>query len=221
MNDKVHITYLFDPLCGWCYGASDIMRRLSLRPNLQVALAPTGLFAGPGARAMNAQFAAFAWSNDVRIASLTGRRFAEAYRDKVLGMEGSMLDSGPATLAMTAVALTAPAAELECLRLIQEARYVLGRDVTESQSLIDILDQAGFGAAAARLVSPDVELVSTNRRRIADARALKDEFRVDGVPALIVDDGRSRRYLAASALLGNADPISSLLGASASAGIGV
>jgi len=212
MSGKVHITYLFDPLCGWCYGASGVIGQLSLRSDLEITLAPTGLFAGRGARPMDAQFAAFAWSNDLRIASLTGRSFSGDYRAKVLGKQGGMLDSGPATLALTAVALTTPAAELDVLRMIQEARYIHGLDVTENLVLIDILENGGFAVAAARLASPDEELLASNRWRVATARALKDEFRADGVPALIVDDGKSRRHLGASSLFGNQDLLSTLLG---------
>lgn len=217
MSDTVQITYLFDPLCGWCYGASGIMRELHTRPEIEVELAPTGLFSGRGARPLDAQFAAFAWSNDLRIAALTGRTFTEAYRERVLGKHGAMLDSAPATLALTAVKLTAPGAELDALRLIQEARYAHGLDVTENLVLIDILKKAGFAAAAARLTSLDEDLLEANGLRIAKARALKDEFRVDGVPALIVEDGDIRRPLGASHLLGDPDLLSTLLQPRASA----
>lgn len=217
MSDKVHITYLFDPLCGWCYGASGIMRELSSRPEIEVELAPTGLFSGRGARPVDAQFAAFAWSNDLRIAALTGRTFTEEYREQVLGKLGSMLDSAPATLALTAVSLTTPEAELNALRLIQEARYIRGLDVTENLVLIETLENAGFGAAAALLRASDEDLLEANNRRLVSARALKDEFRVDGVPALIVDDGTSRRSLGARHLFGDPDLLSTLLQPRASA----
>lgn len=217
MSDKVHITYLFDPLCGWCYGASGIMRELSSRPEIAVELMPTGLFSGRGARPLDAQFAAFAWSNDLRIAALTGRSFTEEYRKRVLGKKGGMLDSTAATLALTAVKLTAPGAELDALRLIQEARYVHGLDATDKLVLIDILKNAGLYAAAARMASSDEDLLAANRRNLATARALKNEFRVDGVPALIVGKGTMRRPLGASSLFGDPDLLSRLLEACASA----
>jgi putative protein-disulfide isomerase len=139
MSNKAHITYLFDPLCGWCYGASPLLAQLAALPNLIVALAPTGLFSGTGARVVDEHFANFAWSNDVRIASLTGQQFSEDYRVKVLG-SGGLLNSGPATLAVTAVSLTDPSREIDALRLIQEARYVAGRDITDLSELRAILE---------------------------------------------------------------------------------
>lgn len=71
------VTYLFDPLCGWCYGAAPVLGALAQQPGIRVELLPTGLFAGDGARAMDNEFAAYAWSNDQRIERLTGQPFSE------------------------------------------------------------------------------------------------------------------------------------------------
>jgi putative protein-disulfide isomerase len=164
---------------------------------------------------MNAQFAAFAWSNDERIARLSGQRFTDDYRSNVLGKDG-VLDSGPATLALTAVALTDPLRELDALKLIQEARYVYGRDVTDMLEIREILESAGFDAASIRLVAPDADLLSANRQRVEAARVLMKEFRVDGVPVLIVDDGQRRSTIRAQELFGNADLVARLAGVGAS-----
>ena len=105
MSTPTEITYLFDPLCGWCYGALPKLAVLARTPNVALKLAPTGLFSGTGARPMDADFAAYAWANDQRISALTGQVFSQTYREKVLGAHGSLFDSGPATLALTAVAI--------------------------------------------------------------------------------------------------------------------
>jgi putative protein-disulfide isomerase len=209
MSGKTNITYLFDPLCGWCYGAAGIIAEIAAHPNLTVLPASTGLFSGAGARPMNAQFAAFAWSNDERIASLSGQRFSDDYRNNVLG-KGGMLDSGPASLALTAIALTDPLRELDALKLIQEARYVSGRDVTDMREIREILESAGLGAGSSRLVAPDADLLSANRRRLETARVLMKEFRVEGVPVLIVDDGQRRSTIRAQDLFSNSDLLARL-----------
>ena len=116
---RTHVTYLFDPLCGWCYGASAAIGQLSQHPNLRLELAPTGLFAG-GGRVMDAAFAAHVWANDQRIAELTGLPFSEAYRHNVPGRPGSPFDSGIATLALTTVSLCEPQRELETLKALQD-----------------------------------------------------------------------------------------------------
>ncbi|WEZ84479.1 DsbA family protein [Rhizobium sp. 32-5/1] len=212
MSDKAYVTYLFDPLCGWCYGASPLLAQLVALPNLLVTLAPTGLFSGRGARVVDEHFANFAWSNDVRIASLTGQQFTEHYRVKVLG-GGGLLNSGPATLAVTAVSLTEPSREIDALRLIQEARYVAGRDVTAMPELRAILEGAYLSAAAARLAAPDAELLAANCKRVERAQLLMQEFEAGGVPALIVDDGQRTELVKAHQLFGNADDLIARLSA--------
>jgi putative protein-disulfide isomerase len=201
----MRITYLFDPLCGWCYGASPTLEQLARLDGVALELAPTGLFAGSSARPMDAQFAAYAWQNDQRIARLTGQPFTEAYRTKILGQAGSLFDSAPATLGVVAVRLSEPAKEIEALKALQRARYVDGRDNTEIEAVADILADAGFAAAASRVRAPDEDLLTAYRRRIEAARVDMSRFGADGVPALVLGEGARRRFLPGSFLFGSFD----------------
>ena len=190
MNKTLH--YLFDPLCGWCYGATPAVADLLGTPGVVVKLLPTGLFSGEGARPMDDDFAAFAWTNDQRIERLTGQRFTERYRHRVLGDRHQLFDSGPATVALTAVSLIEPARELETLKTIQHARYVDGNDVTSLAMLASLLEALGLDRAAARVAQPDAELLAANLVRIGHAQALMREFSARGVPTLIAEVGAKR-----------------------------
>lgn len=201
---RTTVTYLFDPLCGWCYGASPVIQQLGQQPNIQLELAPSGLFSG-GGRTLDASFADYAWSNDQRIANLTGQRFTEDYRQKVLGRLGSRFDSAAATLALTAVSLSEPQRELETLKTLQEARYVQGLDTCDVSVLETLLRDLGLAAAADRLAASDAELLAANAARIQKARGLMQTFGAQGVPALMVTDGRGSRLLSGNALYGKFD----------------
>ncbi len=205
MPQPTRITYLLDPLCGWCYGAAATVRQLAAHGDFAVALAPTGLFSSDGARPMDEGFATYAWANDQRISRLTGQRFSEDYRRHVLGDRTRLFDSGPATVALTAVALADRSRELDALGAIQQARYVAGRDVTALPVLSEILRAVGLEAPAARLASPDAELLASTRSRVEQAQAEMQRFAVDGVPCLIVDNGRTSRLVKGSALYGRLD----------------
>lgn len=196
---RTHVTYLFDPLCGWCYGASVAIRQLSEQPSVRLELAPTGLFAG-GGRVMDAAFAAHAWANDQRIAELTGLPFSEAYRRNVLGRPGSPFDSSVATLALTAVSLNEPQRELETLKTLQEARYVAGLDVADRSVVVQLLRDRELTAAADRLAGSDAELLAANDVRIQMARRLMQAVGAQGVPALVVSNDRGHRLLRSDAL---------------------
>ncbi|MDR9811973.1 DsbA family protein [Rhizobium hidalgonense] len=201
----MRITYLFDALCGWCYGAGPSIERLAALEDVTVELAPTGLFAGAGARSMDAGFAAYAWQNDQRIARLTGQPFTEVYRSQVLGATGSLFDSAPATLGIVATGIEAPGREIEILKRLQRARYEEGRDIADRAIVADLLAEAALTDQAQRVRSPDEELLAAYHRRIDTARADMRRFGVDGVPALVLDDGAGRRLLRGNALFGHFD----------------
>jgi putative protein-disulfide isomerase len=209
------MTHLFDPLCGWCYGAGPVLEKLAALGGVTLEFAPTGLFAGMNARPMDASFAAYAWQNDQRIAQLTGQAFSDAYRSTLFGAAGAMFDSAPATLGITAVGLTEPSRQLEALKALQRARYIEGRDNSDLGEVSEILAHAGFAEAARRVRSPDEELLGTYRRRIEAARADMTRFGADGVPALVVGEGSGRRLMRSDALFGGFDALASHIQAAA------
>lgn len=207
MTDTTDVTYLFDPLCGWCYGASPVIEALTAQPDVSVTLAPTGLFSGDGARRMDAGFATYAWSNDQRISRLTGQAFSETYRTQVLADHSRLFDSGPATLALTAVAISSEAREFDALKAIQHARYVEGRDITDLDVLGDILNSLGLTAAAERIRTADEALGAEFRQRTKAARRAMRKFGIQGVPALLVGSGRDQRRVGTNALFVGIDQL--------------
>lgn len=201
---ELSATYLFDPLCGWCYGASPMIERL-LSASVDVRLLPTGLFSGSGAREMDASFAAYAWSNDQRIERLSGQPFSEDYRSNVLNKPGSLFDSGAATLAITAAGHMDHRKRFDALRLIQHARYVKGLDITNVPVLAEVLSSGGFGEAANLLIEGSDELLAGNRQLVAQGQDLFRRHGANGVPALVIERNGHQRLLDASALFSSYD----------------
>lgn len=198
--------YLFDPLCGWCYGASAGIATLAAHPGVMVEALPTGLFAGQGARALGGAMHDHILASDRQIAALSGAEFSALYRERIVGGGSFLLDSGPATLALTAVAQSAPDRELATLGLIQRARYVDGRDVTDTAVLIAVLEGAGLDVAARALADPTPALDEANRQRLDRAQAAMRRFGISGVPALLRDDGGRLTQVDTAALY--QDPLS-------------
>lgn len=205
------LTYLFDPLCGWCYGASPVVQQLVQQPNIQLQLAPTGLFSGTGGRVMDAGFADFAWSNDLRIQKLSGQRFTEVYHKQVLGQPGIRFDSGAATLALTAVSLTEPERELATLKLLQEARYVDGQDTSELTAVANILHKHGLVRAAELVQTSDAQLMATNNTRVQQAQQRMRSLGAQGVPALVLSQDGTQRLLRSDLLFGHIDTLLSAI----------
>jgi putative protein-disulfide isomerase len=201
-DESAPITYLIDPLCGWCYAAAPQMR--SLRKALGAALvevAPTGLFSGAGARPMTAAFRDYAWQNDQRIAKLTGQPFSQAYYDHVLSDFTAPFDSGPASLTLAMGEHLKPGSGLEILRRLQQARYVEGRNLCDSDVLLGIVAELGFDRRgfAAALDDPEqseaaMDIITAGRRRLS-------RHGLEGVPALILREGETETVVPSSALI--------------------
>jgi putative protein-disulfide isomerase len=203
------LIYIFDPLCGWCYGS--LPRLIELAEEQSVTMLPGGLFAHDGTRPLDKGFAAHAWAADQRIGSMTGQIFSETYRNKILNGANQRLDSTQATLAHTAIMMTEPNQGPEALKLIQEARYIHGKDITQKDSLIALLKAAGYEKAADLLDHQSDALKRENRSRIEQGQILLAQVRSNGVPTLIAQKGEQVRPLPSSLLYGRSAQLQAAL----------
>lgn len=175
---------IVDPLCGWCWGAAPALERLAASGVAPIELVASGLFIGD--RPMTAEFAAYAWKNDERIRDLTGQTFSEAYRTQVLGNHDSKFDSGPATLALTAVQLRQPDKALTALHALQAARWVDGRDVTADAVCAEVLREIGIDAdTVAAFLAEDDAVIEALNLRAEFARELMTRIGARGVPTIV------------------------------------
>lgn len=171
-----------DPLCGWCWGAAPALAKLA-EAGIRLEVVASGLFIGD--RPMTPDFATYAWENDQKIRALTGQTFSEAYRDRVLGNFEARFDSGPATLALTAVQIFEPEKALAVLHALQGARWIDGLDVTDEAVVADVLRRTGIGEdAVAAFLAEDEAVIETLNQRATFARELMGRLGARGVPTL-------------------------------------
>lgn len=207
--DTSTFTFLIDPLCGWCYAATPQVA--ALRDHVgkaRVDLLPTGLFAGAGVRPMTRAFRDYAWSQDQRIAQMTGQPFSQIYYDHVLSNEAIALDSGPASLLLAIADILKPGCGLDLLTALQRARFVEGRDLTDREILVAVAGTAGFVPAAIDTAFNDAGQMELAVDRITTGRRHLSRHGLDGVPALIQQQGNTTRIIANTYLLG---PVADLI----------
>lgn len=203
---KATVTYLFDPLCGWCYGAAPMLDRLAAG-GVAIDALPTGLFSGAGARPLDAGFAAHAWASDQRIRQLSGQPFSQAYRDNVLSARGTLLDSAAATLGISAAGFKDPQRRLPALKAIQHARYVDGRDIVTKRGVAVVLEDADMADAARLMVAPTEEFLVAHRDLVGRGRELFQRLHAGGTPALAVIRSGTPRLISSNALYGSYDSL--------------
>jgi putative protein-disulfide isomerase len=194
--------YIYDPLCGWCYGASPLVREAREVPGLRVSLHGGGLMAGVARRRVSQDLRQFVLHHDQRIATLSGQPFGEAYREGLLRDTTVTLDSEPPTAAILAAEALAERG-LDMLARIQTAHYVEGRRVTDEAVLVELaleigLDGYRFGGEFARM------LADTVRHHIAQSRRLLEQVEGEGFPTFVLETDERAEKLDAAMWYGRA-----------------
>lgn len=210
------LQYIFDPLCGWCYASAPALAYLAHTYPEVLELLPSGLFSGEGARPMSPQFAAYAWTNDQRIASLTGQRFSDQYHQ--LLNSGGEFDSHALNCALTACNSIAPEAEVGLLHELQTARYVRGLDTSRSEVVVDISNNYAVNKQLEMHFpthgdpfAAGTELSDITGKRTDSVKRLMHSVGVSGVPLLLVTIAGNTSAISGASLYGGATAISQAL----------
>ena len=179
--------YIHDPLCGWCYGAAQLVTSASAI--LTVQPHGGGMMAGPRRQRVSSQLRDYVMPHDRRISQLTGQPFGQAYFDGLLRDTTAVFDSEPPIAAMLAAQALAGRA-LDLLARLQTAHYVEGRRIAERGVLIE--QAAAIGLAPESFASELQKVEGTAvQAHIADTRALMLRVGVQGFPSFVLEiDGR-------------------------------
>jgi len=181
--------YVFDPFCGWCYGAAPLVEAMRDIDGLTIAIHGGGMMAGAGKQRVTPELRNFIVGHDRRIAQMSGQAFSEAYRDGLLNDGTAVFDSEPPTTAILA-AEQLGSRGLDMLKRIQHAHFIEGRKVADADVLqalaVDIgIDALDFGKAFAMLSG------DATRQHISTSRNLLGKVGGQGFPtfALMRDSG--------------------------------
>nr|MBL8409728.1 DsbA family protein [Dechloromonas sp.] len=195
--------YIYDPLCGWCYGAAPLVA--AARAIVTVRPHGGGMMAGAGRQAVTPQLRDYVMPHDHRIAALTGQVFGDVYFDGLLRDTSAVFDSEPPIAAMLAAEQLAGRG-LDMLDRLQVAHYVEGRRIAETPCLLTVtaeigLDSAAFAAALAEQSGNAV------RRHIRETRQFMRQIGASGFPSFVLESDDSRRLLDLSAFLGRPEAL--------------
>ncbi|MDR6680192.1 DsbA family protein [Pseudomonas oryzihabitans] len=209
------LQYIFDPLCGWCYASAPALDYLARNYGDRLELMPSGLFSGEGARQITAQWAAHAWTNDQRIASLTGQPFSEPYHQLLLS--GARFDSAYMNRALTAFQHAGASAESDLFHILQHARYVNGLDTSRREIVAEISISwarkygAEGGTDLAKRLEDDDELRRLTDNRTTRVQRLMSVKGIRGVPLLLVTAEGKEHVISGYELYGGMQSISTAL----------
>ena len=195
--------YIFDPLCGWCYGAAPLVEAARGIPGLDIEPHGGGMMTGGNRQPVTDALRRYVMPHDERIAGLTGQPFGTDYFDGLLRDTGAVFDSEPPTTAILAAQRVAGRG-LDLLRRMQHAHYVQGLRIADPAVLrtlaLDIgLDGDAFDAAYAQAQG------AATAAHIAASRGLLARLGGTGFPTLALERSGAYTLLEPSRYLGRPD----------------
>ncbi|HHQ4626269.1 TPA: DsbA family protein [Aeromonas veronii] len=146
-EQQTTLYYVYDPLCGWCYGAAPLLQAAATIAGLKIELHAGGLWMGSRRQPIGEALRDYVRPHDQRIEALTGQHFGERYFNELLLREGCLLDSEPPIRAVLAV--TALGGDgLVMLHRIQQSHYRDGIWIGEPAFLATLAAEQGIAAEA-------------------------------------------------------------------------
>ncbi|ELC7280931.1 DsbA family protein [Aeromonas veronii] len=196
-EQQTTLHYVYDPLCGWCYGAAPLLQAAATIAGLKIELHAGGLWLGSRRQPMGEALRDYVRPHDQRIEALTGQHFGERYFNELLLREGCLLDSEPPIRAVLAV--TALGGDgLAMLHRIQQSHYRDGIWIGEPAFLATLAAEQGIAAEAFQQVYLQAPLL----QHLADSQGWMKRLGGQGYPTLGIERGGKLERIEVNQYLG-------------------
>ncbi|MCH8619245.1 DsbA family protein [Undibacterium sp. TS12] len=181
----IRLHMIFDPLCGWCYAASPLLRKVQAHFSEQLSLVfhPGLLFAQ--ANIIPASYREHIIAADQHIATLSGVHFGPAYLQKIRTATELSYNSVPASIAVMSVVDATGSTCLQMLEKIQHAHYVDAADVSDVKVLTRLAQEIGLEEQAFKEDYACAE--SALQAQARQARQLLDKVAARGFPTFVLE----------------------------------
>lgn len=186
----VKVNYFYDPMCGWCYGATALLETLLASDNLELIYHPGGMI---NRQTISPSFKAHILKNDQDIASRTGAVFAEPYKARLKSKTDLIFDSYITTKAIL-VAEENGVNPLTMLKAIQKAHFEQGKQIELLETLAEIAISHGLDKI--RWLEQMQQAESKVTALIQSSHRLMNQYQVQGYPSLIAETADGPQYLA-------------------------
>lgn len=176
----MNLHYIYDPLCGWCYGAKPLVQ--VAQSVLPVIAHGGGMMSGANRQSVSPQLRNYVMPHDRRIAEYTGQPFGEAYFEGLLRDETAVFDSTPPIAAVIAAEQVAGRG-LELLGRLQTAHYLEGRRIADKAVLFELAKALAIEPQAFQTAFEQAD----TERHIKDSRALLANVGGQGFPTFALE----------------------------------
>jgi putative protein-disulfide isomerase len=197
--------YIYDPLCGWCYGAKPLVQ--AAQQVLPVVVHAGGMMSGANRQRVSPQLRDYVMPHDRRIAEYTGQPFGEAYFEGLLRDHSAVFDSTPPIAAVMA-AESIDGRGLQMLGRLQTAHYVEGRRIADESVLFELARELGYSEDTFAAAFKSVDTTA----HVKASRELLAQLGGQGFPTLALERDGQFTLIDISPWLGNPQAFADWLG---------
>ncbi len=144
--DTPEIIYVYDPLCGWCYGFSPVMKKIKERfgDSLTYSVYTGGLVLGERIGTVKDKFE-YVLDAYKQVEQTTGTMFGEGFKTNIIGnADEYVFSSVPPGKAFVILKELQPDNALNFAHDLQRAIYWDGKDIHKPEMYAEIADKYGI-----------------------------------------------------------------------------
>lgn len=184
----MELIYLFDPLCGWCYGFGNQLQTFkdNFEAKISFNVISGGMVTGSRVGTLS-EIAPYIKDSLPRVEQLSGVKFGSAFLEDLHGPGKTILDSTPPSKAFVILKEAFPLQQVEVAHAIQEIFYGQGLDLNRAESYAGLCQQLGYDF---NQFTEDFEGLNY---QLATKDAFSDAARygVSGYPTVILHHGNA------------------------------
>lgn len=177
------LVYVYDPLCGWCYGFGPVVEELEKNygDRVSIEIIPGGMVMGNRIRPVG-EMADYILGAIPRLEKMTGVKMGEPY--KALLREGTYVTSSlKPSIALQVYKSFKTDGAISYAHDVQEAFFLEAKDLNNEELYADISTNYGLNRDdfLSRMKSPDFEIQTKKEfQRVS-------EMGVNGFPAMLME----------------------------------
>jgi len=193
LTNAPRLWYVYDALCGWCYGFSPVMQRIHKHygEQLPVEVLSGGMVRGDRIGAIGTVAPYISWAYK-EVERRTGVRFGEKFLHGVLAKGTSVFTSLPAAFAMTALKSQQPNNALAFAHRLQHAVYDDGIEPSVYEHYAPYAEEFGFDGETFIHLMHQTHI----QQRAHEEFALCARLGITGFPTVLVQRGHELTLLA-------------------------
>lgn len=191
-NEKATLYYVYDPICGWCYGFSPVITSLAEAYDdvLEFKAIPGGMILGDRVGPVG-EIAPFIKDAYKRVEDMTGVKFGQVYLDDLLNEGLTVMNSWPGSLAATAFNELAPEQSVAYASAIQKAIYADGVSPEDIDHFIQLAVAFEVDTNTLRAMTKDK---AWHEKTIENFK-LSSDLGVTGFPTLVLEKHGERTII--------------------------